>query len=114
MAFIRPRRLLMYLDLNRTLTQQQVALREQAHRFADEVLRPTALALDKMSPENVIADKSPLWDALRQAYEQGYHSRGFPESLGGAGLSGLDSQLVMEEIAWGSVDFAAALGVSTL
>jgi len=104
----------MYLDLNRNLTDAQIALREQTHQFAAEVLRPAAFQLDKLEPEAVIAVGSPLWDTLRQAYRQGYHIRGFPEALGGAGLSGLDSLLVTEEIAWGSADFAAALGVSTI
>jgi alkylation response protein AidB-like acyl-CoA dehydrogenase len=104
----------MYLDLNRNLTEAQVALREQTHRFAEEVLRPAAFQLDKMHPGAVIASGSPLWDTLKEAYRQGYHARGFPEALGGAGLSGLDSIVVTEEIAWGSCDFAAALGVSTI
>ena len=104
----------MYLDLNRNLTPAQVALREQTHRFAEEVLRPAAFQLDKMDPEAVIASGSPLWDALKEAYRQGYHIRSFPEALGGAGLTGLDSIVVTEEIAWGSADFAAALGVSTI
>ena len=104
----------MYLDLNRNLTDAQIALREETHRFAEQVLRPAAFQLDKMTPEAVIADGSPLWDALKQAYRQGYHIRGFPEALGGAGLSGLDGIVVTEEIAWGSADFAAALGVSTI
>ncbi len=104
----------MYLDLNRNLTDAQIALREQTHRFAEEILRPAAFRLDKMEPDAVIAGGSPLWDTLRQAYRQGYHIRGFPEALGGAGLSGLDSLVVTEEIAWGSADFAAALGVSTI
>jgi len=104
----------MYLDLNRGLTEQQIALREQTHRFAEEVLRPAAFRLDKMAPEEVIAEGSPLWDVFRQAYRQGHHIRSFPESLGGAGLSGLDAQLVTEEIAWGSADFAIALGVASM
>jgi alkylation response protein AidB-like acyl-CoA dehydrogenase len=104
----------MYLDLNRNLTEAQIALREETHRFAEDVLRPAAFQLDKMTPEAVVADGSPLWDVLKQAYRQGYHIRGFPEALGGAGLSGLDGIVVTEEIAWGSADFAAALGVSTI
>jgi alkylation response protein AidB-like acyl-CoA dehydrogenase len=104
----------MYLDLNRNLTESQIALREQTHRFAEEVLRPAAFQLDKMHPEAVIAGGSPLWSTLKEAYRQGYHARGFPEALGGTGLSGFDSTVVTEEIAWGSCDFAAALGVSTI
>lgn len=103
----------LYIDLNKSLTPEQVQLKEQTHRFAEEVLRPAAVQLDKLDPEAVIAPGSLFWDVMRQAYEQGYHIRGMPEALGGANLSPLDAAIVNEEIGWGSADFAIALGVTS-
>ena len=74
----------MYVELNKSLTPEQQTLRDQMHRFAAEVIRPAAIELDKLTADEVIAPGSRLWDVLRQAYSQGYHTRGFPPQLGGA------------------------------
>ena len=102
----------LYLDLNRDLTPAQVALKEETHRFAEEVLRPASMELDKLSAEDVIKEGSALWKVFRLAYQQGHHIQGFPEELGGAGLGALEQHIVGEEMAWGSADFAIALGVT--
>ena len=45
----------MYTELNPGLTQTQVSLKEETHRFAAEVLRPASIELDKLAdPEDVI------------------------------------------------------------
>ena len=49
-------------------------LRKETHRFAEEVIRPAARELDRMSnPEQVIAKDSPYWDVLKQMKKLGYH-----------------------------------------
>ena len=102
-----------YLDLNKDLTPQQIALKEQVHRFAEEVLRPASVKLDAVAdPEEVIKPDSILWDVLRTAYELGYHAQGLPEVLGGANLAPLERHIVAEEMGWGSADFSIALGVA--
>ncbi len=102
----------MYLDLNKTLTPEQQALRDQMHRFAAEVMRPAAIELDKLTADEVIAPGSRLWDFLRTAYQQGYHLRGFPEQLGGAGMGPLEGHIVGEEMGWASAGLSIALGVT--
>jgi alkylation response protein AidB-like acyl-CoA dehydrogenase len=102
-----------YLDLNKDLTPQQIALKEQVHRFAEEVLRPASVKLDAVAdPEEVIKPHSVLWDVLRTAYELGYHAQGLPEVLGGANLAPLERHIVAEEMGWGSADFSISLGVA--
>jgi len=102
-----------YLDLNKDLTPQQIALKEEVHRFAEEILRPASVKLDAVAdPEEVIKPDSVLWDVLRTAYELGYHAQGLPEVLGGANLAPLDRHIVAEEMGWGSADFSIALGVA--
>ena len=98
-----------YLDVNLDLTDEDLALKKAAHQFAKEVIRPTAKALDDMTPEAVIADGSPLWPFLRKAYELGYHKMLIPEQFGGMGLNPLQVNIVMEEMAWGSFGLAVEL-----
>jgi alkylation response protein AidB-like acyl-CoA dehydrogenase len=101
-----------YLDLNKDLTSAQAALKAETHKFADEVLRPASLELDKLAPEDVIKEGSVMWDVFRTAYAAGYHTQSLPESLGGANLQPLDRHIVAEEMGWGSADFSVGLGVA--
>src|SRR4030067_1809366 len=103
----------MYLDLNKDLSPEQVALKELSHRLAAEVLRPASVQLDKMDPEDVIAPGSVLWDVFKMAYQQEMHLLQFPSELGGANLGPLEIQIAFEEVAWGSADFAIGLGVAS-
>ena len=84
------------IDVNEGLTAEQIRLREEAHRFAAEVLRPAAQELDDLSPEQVIAPGSRLWDVFREAYKTGHHLRGFPDQLGGACLTPVDGAVMSE------------------
>jgi alkylation response protein AidB-like acyl-CoA dehydrogenase len=102
----------MYVELNKSVTPDQQALRDQMHRFAAEVIRPAAIELDKLTADEVIAPGSQLWDVLRQAYAQGYHTRGLPPQLGGAGLGPLESHILGEEMGWASAGLSISLGVT--
>ncbi len=104
----------MYTDLNKNLTPEDKQIKEEVHRFAAEVLRPSALKLDPLPPDQVIAPSSALWDVFRRAYELGYHSVGLPESHGGLNLSPVARHILAEEMGWGSADFAVALSASPL
>jgi alkylation response protein AidB-like acyl-CoA dehydrogenase len=101
-----------YLELNKELTFDESSIKEQVHRFGVEVLRPAAAELDQMSPEDVIADGSPLWEVFGRAYQMGLHTSGLPEALGGVSLSPLARHIHAEEMGWSSADFAIALGVA--
>lgn len=103
----------LYVELDKDLSPELQQLKEQVHRFSAEVLRPASIELDKLDPEAVIARDSILWDVFRQAYQQGYHTRALPPSLGGVGLGPLGNHIVAEEMGWGSADFAIALGVTS-
>lgn len=101
----------MYTEMNRGLTDEQKLLKQSMHEFARDVMRPASIALDKMTPEETIAEGSPMWDVFRRAYEQGIHLRNFPEAMGGAALGPLESHIVNEEFGWGSAGLAIALAV---
>jgi alkylation response protein AidB-like acyl-CoA dehydrogenase len=103
----------MYCELNLQLTPEQAMLKQSVHRFAAEVLRPTAVALDRLvDPREVIASGSPLWKALRQAYRLGYHKASIPAELGGLGFGGLEQHILLEELGWGSAGLAISIGVA--
>lgn len=102
-----------YRELDGRLTPEQQALKQQVHEFAKSVLRPTAAALDRLpDPQQVIDRSSPFWTAFKAAYGQGIHTALIPAAHGGMGLSGLSLHLALEELGWGSADFAAALAVA--
>jgi len=99
-----------YLDLNFELTEEQVALKQAVHKFAENVLRPAGKALDAMPPEEVV--KSEIyWNAVRQTKELNYHTVFIPEIYGGMGLSPLELNIFLEELGWGSAGLAISIAV---
>ena len=102
-----------YLELDLTLSAEQQALKAGVHQFAAAVLRPAAQALDRLpDPRQVIAPDSALWDVFRVAYAQGFHTALVPRECGGMGLQGLSLHIALEELGWGSADFALGLAVA--
>ncbi len=101
-----------YLDLNIELTKEQQAVKEETRRFAKEVLRPASLELDKIAdPAQMIAH--PLFmDTFKKGYDLGYHTIFLPDTWGGLSSDPLETHIIFEELAWGSVDFAVGIGVS--
>jgi alkylation response protein AidB-like acyl-CoA dehydrogenase len=100
-----------FLDLDLNLSEDDIALKKSAHKFAKEVMRPIAKQLDEMSPREVIAKESPFWDFMRKGYELGYHKLLVPPPFG-MEVTSLQQTVVMEELAWGSVGLAVALTVA--
>ncbi len=100
-----------YQELSADLSKELQAIKESAHRFAKDVMRPASLALDRMAdPEDVIASGSPLREVLKKAFQLGYHVAGLPTELGGLGLDGLGMHIFHEELSWGAVDLALSIG----
>jgi len=102
-----------YRELELNLTADDLALKEGVHQFAAEVLRPAAQALDRLhDPRQVIAPDSALWTVFRAAYAQGFHTALIPQSSGGLGLQGVGLHIALEEMGWGSPEFALGLAVA--
>ncbi len=105
--------MLRYIETHENMTDEQVALKENIHKFAKDVLRPASVELDKLAdPEDVIKKDSVLWKTLKQAYELGYHAASIPEEYGGLGFGGLETHIFLEEMGWASADFAIAIAVA--
>ena len=102
-----------YLELDMNVTEEQTMFKDTVRKFALETLRPASIELDAMTPEEVIAPGSIMWDALKKSYELGLHKVLIPEEYGGLGLSPLEVSLVVEELGYGSSGFSLALGLSS-
>jgi acyl-CoA dehydrogenase len=84
-----------------TLTDEQKALREMAHDFAEKEMRPVAWEYDKEGtwPE----------DVLKKGWEVGLMNTHIPEEYGGPGASYMDGVLIEEEMGWGCSGIGTSL-----
>jgi acyl-CoA dehydrogenase len=89
-----------------TLTDEQKALREMAHDFAEKEIRPVAWEYDK--------DGTWPADVFAKAHEVGLMNTHVPEEYGGPGLSYLDGCLIEEELSWGCSGITTSLGANGL
>jgi acyl-CoA dehydrogenase len=88
------------------LTEEQKALRELAHQFAEKEIRPRAAEYDELSihPADVIA----------KAHELGLMNAHLPAEHGGLELSVFDGMLIGEELAWGCSGMATSIAANAL
>jgi acyl-CoA dehydrogenase len=86
-----------------TLTDEQQAMRDLAHTFAEQEIRPVAAELDER-------EEFP-WDLVKKADELGLTTFAFPEDVGGLGLTDeLTNCIITEELSWGCAGVATVLG----
>jgi acyl-CoA dehydrogenase len=86
-----------------TLTDEQQQMRELAHTFAEQEIRPVAAELDEK-------EEFP-WELVRKAGELGLTTFAFPESVGGLGVTDeLTNCIITEELSWGCAGVATVLG----
>ncbi len=103
------------LGLELPFNETEALIYETVHRFARDVMRPAGRVLDRMSPEDVIAEGSPLWDVTRQ-----YRELGLGIGIGDVGESEISDPaapnrmqaIVAEELGWGDAGLAISLTVS--
>lgn len=88
------------------LSPEQESLREIAHKFAADKIRPVAPGLDESS-------RFPA-ELIKEAHGLGLINLTLPIELGGSGLSIFDACLVIEEIAWGCSGFATSMVANDL
>jgi acyl-CoA dehydrogenase len=75
------------------LTDEQKALRDLAHEFAEKEIRPKEAEYDE--------NQTHPADVIAKAHEVGLMNLHVPEAYGGAGLGCFDGLLVGEELYWG-------------
>jgi len=92
--------------LNFELSSEQRMLRDMAHDFAENEIKPVAAYYD----EN---DEYP-WPVIKKAQELGLFSVNVPEEYGGPGMSLLEEVILTEELAWGCSGIETALMLNSL
>jgi len=99
------------IDIETGLSEEDQAVRETAHKFAAEVLRPVGIELDRMDdPANVIASGSPLWGVLDKYQQTGLGTLMMDEEMDPVAKARL-SAVINEELSWGDVGLAITLGL---
>ena len=94
------------MSMTFTLDEDQEGIRESAHEFARDVIRPAA-------PHHDATGEYP-WEVLTQAFDAGLMNLHIPEKYDGGGFSHLDSLLVAEEMAWGCSGIGTAMEANGL
>jgi alkylation response protein AidB-like acyl-CoA dehydrogenase len=98
--------------LEPNLTEEELAIQEAMRRFAKEVLRPAGIKLDRVSPEEMVAPDSILWDVLNQSKELGFSVKAMMD------LEPVERARIMaiasEELAWGDAGLAGAILVNQM
>jgi acyl-CoA dehydrogenase len=89
-----------------TLNDEQLAMREMAHDFAEKEMRPVAWDFDR--------DATWPQQIIEKAWELGLMNNHLPEEYGGPGLSYLDGCIIEEEIAWGCSGIGTTLSCNGL
>lgn len=96
--------------LEPTLSEMEQAIQDTTHRFAEEVLRPAGIALDKLSAEDMIAPESLLWEVLEKSQDLGLNLTAMME------LEPIERvrllAIASEELAWGDAGLAGAILVN--
>jgi acyl-CoA dehydrogenase len=89
-----------------TLTEEQKAVREMAHDFAENEMRPVAWEYDKDGtwPEEI----------LKKAWELGLMNSHIPEEYGGPGASCFEGALIEEELGWGCSGIGTSIACNGL
>src|SRR6266511_3634422 len=88
------------------LTDEQKALRELAHEFAEKEIRPKAAEYDENSTHPA--------DVIAKAHELGLMNPHIPEEYGGLGLNAMAGALIGEELSWGCSGITVSIVANTL
>ena len=89
-----------------TLTDEQLALRELAHDFAEQEIRPVAWEYDR--------DATFPQAIIEKAWGLGLMNIRIPEQYGGVGIGYLDGALIEEELSWGCSGIQTSVGCNGL
>lgn len=101
-------------DIELGLTDDDRAIWETVHRYAEDVLRPAGRELDRLAdPADVIAEKSVLWKVI-DAYKELGIARLYQDTEMDPVAKARLIAIVNEELAWGDVGLAITTGLSSL
>ena len=104
-----------YRELDFNLSKETMAMYKEVKNFARSVMRPIGIELDKLqNPEDVYAEKSPLWDVFKAYRELDLHLARMPKEFGGLAedMDPMAAYLIGEEMGYGDAGLAISLGAS--
>lgn len=104
---------MVFLDLEE-LREEDRLLREEVHRFVAEVVRPASIELDRMPAEDRVKPGSPFFRVMREMKRLSFHRIMLPPEKGGVKMTPLQRYIIFEELGWGSLGLATALGVDMI
>ncbi len=88
------------------LSEEQRAIQDTARQFCRDFVIPQAAELDRTMDYP--------WEICKAAHETGLLNLSIPESAGGAGISMVDRQIIIEEIAYGCTGISTVLMANDL
>ncbi|MEL6346973.1 MAG: acyl-CoA dehydrogenase family protein [Myxococcota bacterium] len=88
------------------LSEEQQQLRDLAHDFATNEMRPVAAHHDETGEY--------AWDVIKKAHELGLLNTHVPAAYGGLELGAMDGLLIAEELAWGCTGIGTAIEANGL
>lgn len=91
--------------LDGAFSDEETAIRDAAHRFAREVMRPIGRELDRLSAMDVVAADSSLWQFLGAFRDSGLLDFDTLDAMSAA-QKGRILPLVFEELGWGDSGLA--------
>jgi len=101
------------IDTEVELTDEERAVQETVHRFAEEVMRPAGAELDAMAdPQDVIAEGSILWDVFEKHRALGLDQFAAPEGDLTPAQQARLRCIISEELGWGDSGLAIGFGVA--
>jgi len=99
------------IDIEVGLSDEECAIRDTTHKFAEEVLRPVGAELDRMpDPADVIAAESPLWPVFEKYHQLGIGALADDTEMDPLAKGRLMA-IINEELSWGDVGLAITLGL---
>ena len=95
------------MPLDFSLTTEQEEIRQLAHEFAVNEMRPRAAEYDER-------EETP-WEVMAKAHQLGLDSSAaFPEQYGGGGVDFVSELLLTEELSWGDAGIAVSIQATGL
>jgi alkylation response protein AidB-like acyl-CoA dehydrogenase len=100
------------VDIEVGLSEEDAAIRDVAHQYAEEVLRPAGIAMDRMTdPADTIGPDSPIWNVIEKYHQIGLGGITYDDEMDPYRKARLMA-VVNEELAWGDVGLSITVGLS--
>ncbi len=102
----------MSIDIELGLSEEDCEIRDLAHKFAEETLRPAGVELDRMvDPADTVAPGSVIWKVIDQYHALGLGGLAYDKEMDPVRKARLGA-VVNEEFAWGDIGLAITTGLS--